>query len=133
MKHDARTASAQHGLGDMEPEEFRRAAHGIADRVADYIAGIEAYAVMPDLKPGDVRRRLPAEPPASPEPLATILEDYAELIEPNITHWQHPGFMAYFTSTASGPGILGEWLATGLNSNVMFWKNAPASTELENA
>ena len=24
-----------------------------------------------------------------------------------------------------------EWLATGLNSNVMFWKNAPAATELE--
>jgi aromatic-L-amino-acid decarboxylase len=39
--------------------------------------------------------------------------------------------MAYFPSVASGPGILGEWLAAGLNSNVMFWRNAPASTELE--
>ena len=39
--------------------------------------------------------------------------------------------MAYFCSTATGPGILGEWLAAGLNSNVMFWKNAPASTEVE--
>ncbi|MDX1387681.1 MAG: pyridoxal-dependent decarboxylase [Acidobacteriota bacterium] len=131
MKDDRQTTAAQSGIGDMEPEEFRRAAHGIADRVADYLTGLETYAVMPDLRPGDVRDRLPAEPPASPEPLAAILDDYAELIEPNITHWQHPGFMAYFTSIASGPGILGEWLASSLNSNVMLWKNAPASTELE--
>ncbi len=40
-------------------------------------------------------------------------------------------FMAYFPSVASGPGILGEWLAAALNSNVMLWRNAPASTELE--
>jgi aromatic-L-amino-acid decarboxylase len=60
-----------------------------------------------------------------------ILADYTRLIEPNITHWQHPGFLAYFASVASGPGILGEWLASALNSNVMLWRNAPASTELE--
>ncbi|MDX1389914.1 MAG: pyridoxal-dependent decarboxylase [Acidobacteriota bacterium] len=128
---DPKTTSAQHGLGDMEPEEFRRAAHRVADRAADYLGNLERHAVLPDLRPGAIRDRLPPEPPASPEPLAAILDDYAELIEPNITHWQHPGFMAYFTSIASGPGILGEWLATSLNSNVMFWKNAPASTELE--
>jgi aromatic-L-amino-acid decarboxylase len=78
-----------------------------------------------------VRAQLPTAPPARPQPLGAVLDDYARLIEPNITHWQHPGFMAYFPSVASGPGILGEWLAAGLNSNVMFWKNAPASTELE--
>jgi aromatic-L-amino-acid decarboxylase len=40
-------------------------------------------------------------------------------------------FMAYFPSVASGPGILGEWLSSTLNSNVMLWRNAPSSTELE--
>jgi aromatic-L-amino-acid decarboxylase len=103
----------------------------VADRVADYLAGLETHGVLPDVEPGDVLRRLAAEPPAGPEPLDAILADYATWIEPNITHWQHPGFMAYFPSVASGPGILGEWLAAGLNSNVMFWRNAPASTEVE--
>ena len=119
------------GLGDMAPEEFRAAAHKVADQVADYLERVESYRVVPDVEPGEIRSRLPESPPAGPEPFERILEDYAGLIEPNITHWQHPGFMAYFTSVASGPGILGEWLAAGLNSNVMFWKNAPASTELE--
>jgi len=131
MKRDPRLSPAQLGLGDMDPAEFRKEAHRVADQVADYLERLESYRVLPDLKPGEVRSQLPAEPPASPEPMDDVLEDYARLIEPNITHWQHPGFMAYFPSVASGPGILGEWLAAGLNSNVMFWRNAPASTELE--
>ena len=122
---------AQRGLGDMDVEEFRRRAHEVADRVADYLARLESYPVLPPIEPGEVYRALPASPPATAEPFESALEDYARLIEPNITHWQHPGFMAYFPSVASGPGILGEWLASGLNSNVMLWRNAPASTELE--
>ncbi len=117
--------------GDMSADEFRVAAHRVADLVADYLEGLERYPVRPALRPGAVRAALPDAAPAAPEPLDDILRDYASLIEPNITHWQHPGFLAYFSSVASGPGILGEWLAAGLNANVMFWQNAPAPTELE--
>jgi len=131
MRDGERIAPAQLGLGDMDPEEFRSAAHRVADRVADYLGELERYRVLPDLEPGEVRGLLPQAPPQSPESLDDILDDYARIIQPNVTHWQHPGFMAYFTSMACGPGILGEWLAASLNSNVMFWKNAPASTELE--
>ncbi len=131
MNDDARITEAQRGVGDMDVEEFRAAAHRVADHVADYLNNLETFAVLPKLEPGDVRSQLPQSPPSAPEPLDDILADYRRLIEPNVTHWQHPGFMAYFSSIACGPGILGEWLATSLNSNVMFWKNAPASTELE--
>jgi len=115
----------------MPPAEFRSSARQVADLVADYLGRVESYPVLPRLEVGEIRGRLPEAPPAEAEPIETILEDYLEMIEPNVTHWQSPGFMAYFPSVASGPGILGEWLAAGLNSNVMFWKNAPASTELE--
>ena len=128
---DPRLSPSQRATGDMSPEEFRVAAKGIADRAADYLANLSNYDVLPKIKPGDVRSKLAPQPPHQPEPLEAILDDYANWIEPNITHWQHPGFMAYFPSVASGPGILGEWLATSLNSNVMFWRNAPSSTELE--
>ncbi len=123
--------SGLHHFGDMDPAEFRAAAHRVADQVADYLERLESYRVLPDLAPGAIRGALPSAAPEQPEPWGRILEDYARLVEPNITHWQHPGFMAYFPSVASGPGILGEWLAAGLNSNVMFWRNAPASTEIE--
>ena len=129
-EHDEITA-AQQGVGDMDPEEFRAAAHRVADLVADYLGNLERYRVLPDVAPGQTRDALPACAPEQPEPLDRILDDYLRLIQPNITHWQHPGFLAYFSSVASGPGILGEWLSAALNSNVMFWRNAPASTELE--
>lgn len=131
MAGSSKTTASQYGLGDMEVAEFRQVASRVAAIVADYLQRLESYPVLPPVQPGEVRARLPASPPERPEPIETILEDYRTLIEPAVTHWQHPMFLAYFPSVASGPGILGEWLTAGLNSNVMFWRNAPASTELE--
>ena len=116
---------------DMEPAELREHGRAVIDRIADYLAHPEAVEVLPSLRPGDVRDRLPAEPPEEPEPFDRILEDYDRLIVPNTTHWNHPGFFAYFGITASGPGILGEALTAALNVNAMLWKSGPAQTELE--
>ncbi|MDH3627787.1 MAG: pyridoxal-dependent decarboxylase [Acidobacteriota bacterium] len=121
----------QTGIGDMDAGEFREWAHRVADLAADYLEGLEQLPVVPNVKPGEIRAQLSDAPPVDPQPTEEIFADYKRLIEPNITHWQHPRFMAYFPSMASGPGILGEWLSATLNSNVMMWRNAPASTELE--
>ena len=116
---------------DLSPEEFRAALHRAADLVADYVGHVADYPVLPPIKPGDVRRQLPASPPKRGEDVECLLDDYRRLIEPNVTHWNHPGFFAYFGITGSGPGILGELLAAGLNINHMLWKSGPAATELE--
>jgi len=131
MDDQSPLTASQRSLGDMAAPEFRAAAHRVADLAADYLDRLESYPVLPKVAPGATRSSLPESAPSGPEPLETILQDYRTLIEPHITHWQHPMFLAYFPSVASGPGILGEWLATALNSNVMLWRNAPASTELE--
>jgi aromatic-L-amino-acid decarboxylase len=124
-------AAQRGGTGDMDPEEFRTAAHAVADLMASYLANVEGYRVLPDVQPGDLRAQLPATAPESPEPLGAILADYRTLIEPNVTHWQHPGFFAYFPSTASAPGILAEMLTATLVANAMLWRTSPAATELE--
>ncbi|MFW5947252.1 MAG: pyridoxal phosphate-dependent decarboxylase family protein, partial [Gemmatimonadota bacterium] len=98
---------------------------------ADYLAHPEDVDLLPGVRPGDVRDALPAAPPDEPEPFDRILEDYDRLIVPATTHWNHPGFFAYFGITGSGPGILGEALAAALNVNAMLWKSGPAQTELE--
>jgi aromatic-L-amino-acid/L-tryptophan decarboxylase len=119
------------GTGDMDPETFRAAAHRVADLMADFLADIERYPVLPAIEPGSVARRLPPAPPEEPEGLDAIVADYETLIEPNATQWQHPGFFAYFASTASGPGILGEMLVAALGQNPMLWRTSPSGTELE--
>jgi aromatic-L-amino-acid decarboxylase len=63
--------------------------------------------------------------------MSAILEDFQRLIVRAATHWNHPGFMAYFATSASGPGILGEMLSAALNMNGMLWKTSPAVVELE--
>ena len=119
------------GLTDMAPAAFRAAAHQVVDLMADYLETVEDRAVFPPIAPGSLRPLFPASPPEEPEALAAILDDYQRLIEPNATHWQHPGFLAYFATTASGPGILGEMLTAALGQNPMLWRTSPIGTELE--
>jgi aromatic-L-amino-acid decarboxylase len=119
------------GSNDMDPAVFRAAAHAAVDIMADYLEGIGDRPVMPQIEPGSIRPLLPTSAPETPEPMADILADYQRIIEPNVTHWQHPRFLGYFSSSASGPGIIGEMLAAALNSNVMLWRTSPAGTELE--
>ena len=115
----------------MDPSEFRAAAHAVVDVMADYLAAIEDRRVFPDIEPGTLKPLFPGAPPEEPEPLERILTDYARLVEPNVTNWQHPGFLAYFSTTASGPGILGEMLTAALGQNPMLWRTSPVGTELE--
>ena len=115
----------------MNPAEFRKNGHALIDWIADYLAGAERYPVLSRVSPGDIRRRLPAAAPERGEPFDQIFADFERVIVPGLTHWNHPGFFAYFAITASGPGILGELLSAALNQQAMLWRTSPAATELE--
>ncbi|MEO6331144.1 MAG: pyridoxal-dependent decarboxylase, partial [Gemmatimonadaceae bacterium] len=119
------------GGGDMPAEEFRRYGHMVVERIARYLEEVERSPVLSQAQPGAVRASLPGAAPQTGEDMDTILADFDEKILPGITHWNHPGFMAYFAITGSGPGILGELLTAGLNVNGMLWRGSPAVTELE--
>ena len=99
--------------------------------IRDYLAAPERHPVLAQVAPGDIRRRLPAAPPAAGEPLAAILDDFERVVLPGVTHWNHPAFFAYFAISSSIPGILGETLTAALDVNGMLWKSSPAATELE--
>lgn len=117
--------------GDMDPEAYRREARRVVDWTADYLRDVELYPVLSPEKPGALRHALPASPPAAGEPIESMLADVEQLLVPATTHWQSPGFMAYFASSGSAPGILGETLAAAFNVNAMLWRTAPAASELE--
>jgi aromatic-L-amino-acid decarboxylase len=125
------TAPLSPHAGDMDPEEFRRHATRVVDWIADYLARSERYPVLSRVEPGEIRAALPASAPESGEPFDAVLDDFERIIVPGLTHWNHPGFFAYFAITGSAPGVLGEFLSAALNVQAMLWRTSPAATELE--
>jgi aromatic-L-amino-acid decarboxylase len=117
--------------GDFPTPELTHNGRRALDWIADYLDHPERYPVLARVRPGELKAALPAHAPETGEPLGRILDDFEELIVPAVTHWNHPGFLAYFGITGSIPGILGELLAAALNVNAMLWRTGPAATELE--
>jgi aromatic-L-amino-acid decarboxylase len=118
-------------LGDRPTSELREQGERLLAWIAEYLDHPERVPVVSRLAPGDVRRALPASPPATAESLERIFADFESKILPGITHWNHPGFFAYFSISSSIPGILAELLIATLDVNAMLWKTSPAATELE--
>ncbi len=118
-------------MSDMPTDEFRENGYKLVDWITDYLNDIEKFPPLSQVNPGDILKRIPQTPPAKGEDIENVLSDIDKILIDGITHWNHPGFMAYFNSTSSGPGILAELLTAALGANGMLWKTSPAFTELE--
>ena len=116
----------------MSGEAFRRHAHELIDWIIDYQERrVNDLPVLSQVEPGEIRDRLPQDPPERGEPFDAMLRDVDEILLPGITHWQSPDFFAFFPANTSYPAILGELLSAGLGVQGMLWATSPACTELE--
>src|SRR3954447_6549648 len=115
----------------MQPDEFRRHAHQLVDWMADYLDGVSKLPVTPGVEPGDITRQLPSSPPEQGEPFTQLFADFQSIVLPGMTHWNHPGWFAYFPGNNSPPSILAEMLTATLGAQCMSWATSPAATELE--
>jgi aromatic-L-amino-acid decarboxylase len=115
----------------MNEQDFRKHGHALVDWIADYLEHSDKYPVLARVKPGDIAAALPTDAPEDPEPFDAIMADFERVLLPGVTHWNHPGFMAYFAITGSGPGVLADFLSAALNQQAMLWRTSPAATELE--
>jgi aromatic-L-amino-acid decarboxylase len=115
----------------MDANSFRRNGYVLVDWIADYLEHSDRYPVLARVKPGQITAALPDAAPEDPEPFDAIMADFERVLVPGLTHWNHPGFMAYFAITGSAPGILADFLSAALNQQAMLWRTSPAATELE--
>ena len=115
----------------MSSDDFRRYGYEVIDWVADYLDSVEDRPITPAIEPGEIRSMLPDAAPEQPEPFDAILRDLDEIVMPGITHWQSPGWFAYFPANTSPPSILGELVTAGLGVQGMLWSTSPAATEIE--
>ena len=115
----------------MHSNEFRRSGHLLVEWIADYLDHSDRYPVLSRVQPGAITAALPDAAPEDPESFEAIMADFERVLVPGLTHWNHPGFMAYFAITGSPPGVLADFLSAALNQQAMLWRTSPAATELE--
>ena len=114
----------------MTTDEFRKQGHKVIDWLADYYEKIEEFPVLSQVKPGEIREKLPEYAPENGRSYNDILKDM-DLMMPGMTHWQSPNFHAFFPCASSGPAILADMIATGTGIVGMLWETSPSCTEVE--
>ena len=116
---------------DWSAETLRDALDRTSRWLLGYRERVGSLPVLPRTAPGEIRAALPARAPRDPEPFERVLEDFERLIVPGLTHWNHPGFLAYFASATRGPSVAAELMIAAVGVNAMLWRTSPAATELE--
>lgn len=115
----------------MDIEQFRRAGYEAIDRICDYHATLQSRPVTARVEPGYLTGALPSEAPQTGENFDLIVQDYEKYIMPGLTHWQHPSWFAYFPTSNTFEGVLGDLYASSVPNPGFNWSASPACTELE--
>lgn len=111
--------------------EMREVGPHIVDWVARYLDGVADRGVFAEVEPGWVASQLPAAPPEHAEAWDAILGDLDRIVVPGTTHWQSPGWYAYFQANSSVPAVAAEMAIAALGTQGMLWRTGPACTEVE--
>lgn len=130
MRVDASDQFEQN-IGDWEPWQFEVHGMEVLGLIREHFENIRDVPVSSSVNSGELMSLLDSELPEAAERFENILVDTREKVIPNLTHWNHPSFHAYFSITASFPGILADTLISALNNNAMVWKSGPAASTLE--
>jgi glutamate/tyrosine decarboxylase-like PLP-dependent enzyme len=117
----------------IDDATFRSIGHQLVDQIGDFLAALPNHPVTPAESPKFVRELLDAGrgiPESGADP-AELLSSTAELLFAHSLFNGHPRFWGYITSSPAPIGMLADFLAAAVNSNVGAWKLAPIATEIE--
>ncbi|CAK9290583.1 unnamed protein product [Gordionus sp. m RMFG-2023] len=115
----------------MDAKEFLKSSQMMSEYIVKYLENIHIRPVIPDVEPGFLKHLIPLEAPNEAENWENIMSDVEYKIMPGITHWQHPGFFAYFPAGNSYPSILADMLSDAIGCVGFSWAASPSCTELE--
>ncbi|MFF4602933.1 pyridoxal phosphate-dependent decarboxylase family protein [Streptomyces sp. NPDC001339] len=121
----------ERALGDWTPQQLEDNGHALLAYLREHFETLRSQPVTTRKSAQDIRAQIHEPLPTDPQPFPDVLRQTWQDVTPNLTHWNHPRFHAYFSNSSSGPAILGEMATAALNVNVMLWDSAPAAAAVE--
>ena len=115
----------------LDPEDWtetRALGHRMLDDMLDYLEQIRsrpAWRTIPD----EVREQFHAGLPCGPTEMATVYQEFTQLILPYSSGNVHPAFMGWVQGGGTVTGMLAEMLAGGLNANLGGRDHIPIEVE----
>ena len=126
-------ATERHVPLAMTGATFREVGHELVESIAALLEGVPAGPVTRATDPATVRAALDAAAPLPDDGMAPgdLLRDAAALLAGHSLFNGHPKFFGYITAPPAPIGILGDFLAAAVNSNVGAWTLSPMASEIE--
>jgi L-2,4-diaminobutyrate decarboxylase len=119
------------GSGPAAAEALRVHGHRLIDRMADYLASIEARAVSTAKGPAELRREFEEPLPVAGRPADEVWDDVWERVVGDATPPAHPMYMGHQVAPPLPHAALADALASMLNQSVAVWEMSPTGTVIE--
>ena len=116
---------------EMDSHSFREAGYRLVNDITSLMGSMRELMVTTAPAPGALQLKLPAHFPKTGMDPALLLNETWELLISNSLFNGHPRFWGYITSSPSPIGILGDLMASAVNSNCGAYVLSPAATEIE--
>lgn len=115
----------------LDAARMRELGYWVVDRVVDHLEHLED---LPALLTGDelqMRALLDRGIPQAPNDIEADLRTLADVVLAHQQHGDHPRYFARVPGPSSYPGVLAEWLGTGMQSIASSWVGGSGPTTLE--
>ena len=116
---------------DLDAKTFREAGHRLIDDIADFLSSVRNHPVTTSPTPKFLNTKLPEKIPDTGMETSALLKESWQLLINNSLFNGHPRFWGYITSSPAPVGMLGDLLASAINSNCGAFVLSPMATEIE--
>jgi glutamate/tyrosine decarboxylase-like PLP-dependent enzyme len=119
------------GLLDLDVEELRRLGYWVVDRTVDHLTTLPYRPAISVASYDDLAGHLGGPLPRGPRPPEEGLALLADVALENQQHGDHPRYFARVPGPSSPVAVLGEWLATGMQSIASSWGGGSGTATIE--
>lgn len=112
-------------------EILRHHGHRLVDRMADYLAEVEARPVSTSRAPGELERRFGEPLPRAGRPAGEVWEEAWETVAGDAIHLAHPMYMGHQVAPPLPHAVLADAMASLLNQSLAVAEMSPTGTPVE--